>query len=104
MPRKPFDVDSPMPFGKYKGSTLEELPSDYMFWCIENLTSKEDIVSAMRREMSYREANDLHRDADGVCLPLYGQDFGGTGRRSAEPAPVHVAQPKPVDEGEGSPW
>lgn len=37
-----------MPFGKHKGELLEDLPTDYIRWCLENL---ERLDEPYRREM-----------------------------------------------------
>jgi hypothetical protein len=37
-----------MPFGKHKGERLEDIPPDYLEWCLENL---EDIDFTLRQAM-----------------------------------------------------
>ena len=32
-----FSLDSPMPFGKHRGTKLRDLPSDYVEWLVQNL-------------------------------------------------------------------
>ena len=41
-----------MPFGKHKGKNINDLPKDYVIWCLENLTKidnrlKGALVSAL---------------------------------------------------------
>jgi exodeoxyribonuclease X len=40
-------LDSPMPFGKHKGTKLKDLPSDYVRWLTENLDPGGWIVEAL---------------------------------------------------------
>jgi uncharacterized protein (DUF3820 family) len=45
----PLSADSPMPFGKHKGTLLKDLPRDYAEWLVGNLgDGKEDIKAAIR--------------------------------------------------------
>jgi exodeoxyribonuclease X len=37
-----------MPFGKHKGELIEDLPEDYLYWCLENV---EDLSPALQEEM-----------------------------------------------------
>lgn len=46
MPNNPAEIR--MPFGKHKGELIEDLPSDYIRWCLENL---ERLDSAVQKEM-----------------------------------------------------
>lgn len=43
-----------MPFGKYKGTPLEELPSEYLLWlgCLQDL--RQPLLGAILREMGRR--------------------------------------------------
>jgi exodeoxyribonuclease X len=40
-------LNSPMPFGKHKGTKLKDLPSDYVRWLTENLDPDGWIVQAL---------------------------------------------------------
>jgi uncharacterized protein (DUF3820 family) len=35
-PKAPLSADSPMPFGKHKGTPLKDLPPSYVAWALEN--------------------------------------------------------------------
>lgn len=48
-----------MPFGKYKGQLISELPSSYLHWLAENC-DKEDICKAADEEYNYRTDHDAH--------------------------------------------
>lgn len=45
-----------MPFGKYAGTKISDLPRDYMAWAVRNLSSP-DIVAAIRSELSKPEGS-----------------------------------------------
>jgi hypothetical protein len=51
-----------MPFGKYHGTDIEDLPSSYLKWLAENCQD-EDICEAADKEYSYRNDHKCHRDA-----------------------------------------
>jgi uncharacterized protein (DUF3820 family) len=36
MLQKPFDDKTPMPFGKYQGKAMANVPAQYLIWLIEN--------------------------------------------------------------------
>jgi exodeoxyribonuclease X len=40
-------LDSPMPFGKHKGTKLKDLPADYVRWLTENIDPGGWIVQAL---------------------------------------------------------
>lgn len=47
--------DSPlMPFGKYKGSLLKDLPSDYLLWLGTRDDLRQPLLGAVLREMGRR--------------------------------------------------
>ena len=43
-------LDSPMPFGKHKGTKLRDLPADYVQWLIENLDPGGWVIEALLRK------------------------------------------------------
>jgi uncharacterized protein (DUF3820 family) len=48
-PRGSATPDTPMPFGKHKGTPIRDLPRDYAEWLVSNLgDGKEDIKAALR--------------------------------------------------------
>jgi hypothetical protein len=49
-----------MPFGKYKGTAIEDIPSDYLLWMAENLGNHEEIQLLADREYSWREKYNEH--------------------------------------------
>jgi len=44
-----------MPFGKHKGELLEEIPSDYLRWVVDNVEGKDWLVDAAQEELDYRD-------------------------------------------------
>lgn len=67
-----------MPFGKYHGYDIRDLPDDYLCWLAENVDLREPLRSAVEKEMRARAGS--YRDE-------YAQapDFkiGGDDRRTA---------------------
>jgi uncharacterized protein (DUF3820 family) len=48
-----------MPFGKYKGHNLDELPDDYLLWVIANIPLRDPLGSAITEEMALRGYEEL---------------------------------------------
>ena len=48
-----------MPFGKYKGHTLDALPDEYLLWVIANIPLREPLWSAITEEMALRGYEEL---------------------------------------------
>ncbi len=48
-----------MPFGKYKGKPVVDIPSDYLLWAAEHL-DQEDICKACDVEWQFREKYNTH--------------------------------------------
>jgi hypothetical protein len=51
--------DTIIHFGKYSGKTIEEIPSGYLKWLIDNCTIDE-ICEAAEQEYEYRSAWNKH--------------------------------------------
>jgi Putative quorum-sensing-regulated virulence factor len=43
-----------MPFGKFKGAPVEDLPSSYLWWLVENIELREPLKSAIEDEVESR--------------------------------------------------
>ena len=54
------DGTTAIPFGKHKGKTLEEIPSDYLKWMFEAPISNEDLALEAENEYAFREKNGAH--------------------------------------------
>jgi hypothetical protein len=52
-------ADTPMPFGKHKGTRIGDLPSSYLHWLAENCEN-EDICAAADEEYRWRTDNNAH--------------------------------------------
>lgn len=48
-----------MPFGKYRGKTIEELPSGYLRWMRDNVED-DDLVDAADDELQFRDIHNTH--------------------------------------------
>jgi len=48
-----------MPYGKFKGKIMEEIPSKYLHWVAENFDN-EDICEAADKEWQWREKYNQH--------------------------------------------
>ena len=44
-----------MPFGKYKGQDLSEVPDDYLLWLIGNIPLRDPLLSAVMGEITGRD-------------------------------------------------
>lgn len=54
-----------MPFGKHKGTALEDLPSDYLQWCLENLDDQRNasLLEEMDNQLRMRAGEGVSRKA-----------------------------------------
>ena len=43
-----------MPFGRFKGLDVLDLPDDYLRWLLENIELREPLLSAVQREQGHR--------------------------------------------------
>lgn len=44
-----------MPFGKYKGEELEDIPTDYIRWCLENMNLTASLAEEMENQIRMKE-------------------------------------------------
>jgi len=53
-----------MPWGKYEGRAIDELPSNYLHWILDNFDTetrlKQSIVDAAEEELEWRDDNGGH--------------------------------------------
>lgn len=49
-----------MPFGKYKGELLENIPSDYLMWICDNLEN-ERLVDEAQNQLDLRNGKGVSR-------------------------------------------
>ncbi len=57
-----------MPFGKFKGVAVCDLPSDYLSWLSENVNLREPLRSAVFSEIEDRECGDRGAVEPGISL------------------------------------
>jgi hypothetical protein len=43
-----------MPFGDYRGKDLEDIPSDYLNWIINKVTTNDELVEEAEKEYEFR--------------------------------------------------
>jgi uncharacterized protein (DUF3820 family) len=57
-----------MPFGQYKGTPLDQLPSDYLLWvsCLNDL--RQPLLGHVLREMA-RRITALERESESAATP-----------------------------------
>lgn len=56
-----YDAETPMPWGKHKGTAIEELPSSYLRWLDEECED-DDLADAARDELKYRDDHRCHKE------------------------------------------
>lgn len=60
LPTNPGNIT--MPFGKHKGELIENLPTDYMVWCLENIERLSSTVKTeMENQIALREGKGVKR-------------------------------------------
>lgn len=54
-------------FGKHKGTALEDLPTDYMEWCLENLDDQRNaaLLEEMQNQRTLRRGEGVARRRQG---------------------------------------
>jgi hypothetical protein len=69
-----------MPFGKFRGRPLRDVPDDYLGWLADNVDMKPRLRAAVNRELEVREANTMTKsvgqpparvDVEGVIRTWY---------------------------------
>ena len=55
-----MEINMEMPFGKYEGEDIEDLPTGYIVWCLENL---DDLDPELEMDMDYelKKRTDIQR-------------------------------------------
>ena len=55
-----------MPWGKYKGEEMSEIPDSYLRWCLEQdwIDKWPKVINAMQDELAYRDANNIEIEED----------------------------------------
>ena len=51
-------------FGKYENKDIEDLPSSYLEWCLENFKEENEIYLVMDKEYQFREKTNSHFEED----------------------------------------
>ena len=50
-----------MPFGKYKGVKIENIPSDYLEWILENVTLRDTLQDEINAQISLKDGKGVIR-------------------------------------------
>ena len=50
-----------MPFGKHKGELLEDIPTDYLNWLMENCTLRQDLEMEIENQLTLRRGEGVVR-------------------------------------------
>jgi uncharacterized protein (DUF3820 family) len=50
-----------MPFGKYKGVALEDMPTDYLEWCLREMNLRPDLAEEMEAQIRMRAGEGVQR-------------------------------------------
>lgn len=59
------DGTTVMPFGKYRGKTIEEIPSSYLRWISNDCkTASDDLIEEADNELSFRDNHRTHFEED----------------------------------------
>jgi putative quorum-sensing-regulated virulence factor len=59
-------IPTKMPFGKYKGEKIEDLPTDYIEWCLSEIESLSPSLQAeMEAQLEARQGHGIVRRAAG---------------------------------------
>lgn len=53
-------------FGKFKGQEIEDIPTPYIRWCLENLILGDKIQEEMQNQLELRERGGVVRSKDYV--------------------------------------
>jgi uncharacterized protein (DUF3820 family) len=61
---KSFTDDTPMPWGKYKGTALANVPADYLIWLYENQKAFGKLAYYIHRNMDVLRADAAKEKAD----------------------------------------
>lgn len=56
-------ADLRMPFGKYKGELLENVPTDYIEWCLENMELNPSLQREMEAQLALKRGEGVQRKA-----------------------------------------
>lgn len=54
------DYDLPMPWGKFRGKSISEIPSGYLYWLRDESDAGDDIVEAADAELDFRTRHKTH--------------------------------------------
>lgn len=51
-----------MPFGKYKAEYIDEIPTDYIIWCLENIENlRPELMKEMQNTLKARRGEGVKR-------------------------------------------
>ena len=50
-----------MPWGKHKGEKVEDLPTDYLEWCLSNIEGNDALLREMQNQLDMRAGGGVVR-------------------------------------------
>ena len=53
-------------FGKFKGKEIEDVPTSYLQWCLENLVLSDELQTEMQNQLILRSREGIVRSKDYV--------------------------------------
>lgn len=63
-----MEIQMKMPYGKFKGQPIEELPSNYLHWLAANVDDEskgeQSVCLAADKEYQFRSKNNMHFNED----------------------------------------
>lgn len=72
----PLTHDSPMPFGKHKGTPIKDLPPSYVAWALENLDDRNADLKAVLATLPKAASGSDPQTTRGPLSPASPMPFG----------------------------
>lgn len=51
-----------MPWGRYKGQPIEDVPTDYLEWLAENISGSDELIREAERQLLLRAGHGVPRE------------------------------------------
>lgn len=53
-----------MPWGKYRGQPIEDVPTDYLQWMAENISSSDELIKEAENQLKLRRGEGVERTSE----------------------------------------